>query len=159
MIKQRAAEKECNREVNQHAGGIIKRMQFTFSIDQFPQLVSNTPIKKPDTKPSAEFSKRSRAPTLCIHHEDMVMTDSDTLTVKSTPSESVSVISVPIPQSRSQALHFPSLFNDSFGPSALLYTAPTLTTTMPYGEGYAPSGSSDDQFRISQPTIEVPLDR
>jgi hypothetical protein len=26
------------------------------------------------------------------------------------------------------------------------------------GEGYMPSGSSDDQFRISRPTIEVPLD-
>jgi hypothetical protein len=32
---------------------------------------------------------------------------------------------------------FPSLFNDSesLGPSALLYAAPTLTTTMTYGEG------------------------
>ena len=86
------------------------------------------------------------------------MTDSDTPSVKSTAPESVSVISVPIPQSPSQALHFPSLFNDSFGPSALLYAAPTLTTTMTYGEGYTPSGSSDDQFRISRPTIEVPLD-
>jgi hypothetical protein len=33
-----------------------------------------------------------------------------------------------------------------------------MTTSMPYGEGYVPSGSSDDQFRISQPTIEIPLD-
>lgn len=56
-----------------------------------------------------------------------------------------------------QAFHFPSLFNDSFGPSALLYAAPTLTTTMTYGECYMPSGT-DDQFRISQPTTEVPPD-
>jgi len=158
MIKQRAAEKERNREVNQHAGGAIKRMQFTFSVDQFPQPLTNTPAKKPDTKPSAELSKRSRASALRVHHEDTVMTDSDTSSVKSTASEPVSVISIPNPQSPSQALHFPSLFNDSFGPSALLYAAPTLTTTMTYGEGYAPSGSSDDQFRISRPTIEVPLD-
>ena len=65
------------------------------------------------------------------------MTDSDT-SVKSTASETVPVISAPIPQSPSQALHFPSLFNDSFGPSALLYAAPTLTTTMTYSEAYAP---------------------
>ncbi len=29
---------------------------------------------------------------------------------------------------------------------------------MTHGEGYAPSGSSDEQFRMSRPTIEVPLD-
>ena len=43
--------------------------------------------------------------------------------------------------------------------SALLYAVPTFTTTMTYGEGYMPSASSDDQFRISRPTIEVPLSK
>jgi len=156
MIRQRAAEKERNREVNQLAGGMIKRMQFTFSVDQTP--VTNIPVKKPDTRPSAELSKRSRASALRVHLQDSIMTDSDTPSRKSTASEPIPVISAPTPQSPSQALYFPSLFNDSFGPSALLYAAPTLTTTMTYGEGYPPSGSSDDQFRISRPTIEVPLD-
>jgi len=70
--------------------------------------------------------------SIAIYHEDTVMTDSDTSGVKSTASEPVSVISASTPQSPSQALHFPSLFNNSFCPSALFYTAPTL---MSYGEG------------------------
>ena len=131
-------------------------MQFTFSVDQFAQLLTITPVKKPDMKPSAEFSKRSRVPAARVHHEDSVMTDNDTSSVKST-SDPISNISAPTPQISSQALHFPTLFNDSFGPSALLYSAPTLTTTMTYGEGYMPSGTND-QFSISRPTIEVPLD-
>jgi hypothetical protein len=105
-------------------------MQFTFSVDQFAQLLTSTPVKKPDTKPSADFSKRSRVPAARVHHEDSVMTDNDTSSVKST-SDPISNISAPTPQASSQALHFPTLFNDSFGPSALLYSAPTLTTTMP----------------------------
>jgi len=133
-------------------------MQFTFSVDQFSQPLTSTPVKKPDTKPSGELSKRHRTSALQVYHKDSVMTDSDTSSVKSTASEAVTVISAPTPQAPSQALHFPSLFNDSFCPSTLLYAAPTLTITMTYSEGYAPSGSSDDQFRISRPTIEVPLD-
>jgi len=143
---QRAAEKKHNRVVNQHGGGTIKRMQFTFSVDQSPQPLTSTPVKKPITKPSAELSKRSRTSALRVHHEDTVMTDSDTSSVKSTASEPVTVISAPTPQAPFQALQFPSLFNDSFGPSALLYAAPTLTTTMTYGEGYDPFGSSLDQL-------------
>ena len=48
-----------------------------------------------------------------------------------------------------------TLFNNSFSPSPLLYTASTLTTTMTYDEGlgYMPSGSSNDQFRISDPLL------
>ena len=81
------------------------------------------------------------------------MTDSDTSSVKSTTSDPISIISAPLPQ----ALHFPTLFNDSFGPSALLYAALTLMTTMTYSEGSIPTGSSDDQFCISRPILEVPL--
>ena len=143
MIKQRAAEKERNREANQNAGGTIKRMQFTFSVDQPTHLVPSAPAKKPDTKPSAELSKRSR-PAARVHHEDFIMAEPDPSTTSVVP--------------QSQALHFPALFNDSFTPSALLFASPTLTTTMSYGEGFAPSGSIDDQFRISRPTIEVALD-
>lgn len=158
MIKQRAAEKERNREAYMNAPGTIKRMQFTFSVDQPVISVSSAPVKKPDTKPSAELSKRARAAR--VHHEDANMTDFDTTSAKSSASDPItpheSIISSD--SSQSHALRFPTLFNDSFGPSALLYAAPTLTTPMTYGEGFAPSGSADDQFRISRPTIEVPLD-
>lgn len=156
MIKQRAAEKERNREANLY-GGTIKRMQFTFSVDQLAQPLTSTPVKKPDMKPSAELSKRCRAPVVRVHHENTAMTDPDASSVNFTTSDSASVISAPTPLAPSQALHFPTLFNDSFTPSALLYASPTLTTTLTYGEGLM-SSSSDDQFRISRPTIEVPLD-
>lgn len=153
MIRQRAAEKERNREANLHSGGTIKRMQFTFSVDQLAQHVSTTPVKKPDTKPSAELSKRSRATAARFHYEDPLIADPD----PSLRSATNSLVSPPT-VSHTQALHFPALFSDSFAPSALLYAAPTLTTTMTYGEGFVPSTTSDDQFRISRPTIEVPLD-
>ncbi|KAF8868752.1 hypothetical protein CPB84DRAFT_1755776 [Gymnopilus junonius] len=57
----------------------------------------------------------------------------------------------------SQSLHFPGLFDNDFGPSALLFATPTLTNRMNYGEGFNPSGNND-QFSISCPTIELPLD-
>ncbi len=56
-IRQRVASKERNHEANQHAGGTIQRMQFTFSVDQLIQPRTSTPVKKPDAKPSAEPSK------------------------------------------------------------------------------------------------------
>jgi len=155
MIKQRAAEKERNREANQNAGGTIKRMQFTFSVDQPTHLIPSAPAKKPDTRPSAELSKRSRAAAR-VHHEDSIMAEPDNCGVKcAVPDQILSTTSA---VSQSQTLHFPALFGDSFTPSALLFASPTLTTTMSYGEGFAPSGSIDDQFRISRPTIEVALD-
>ncbi|KAK7026437.1 hypothetical protein VNI00_015672 [Paramarasmius palmivorus] len=61
MIRQRAEERERSREASQNAKpGTIKRMQFTFSVDQ-PTPVSNAPVQKPDLKPSPEFTKRPRA--------------------------------------------------------------------------------------------------
>ena len=57
----------------------------------------------------------------------------------------------------SQFLHFPPIFGAGFGPSALLYAAPTLTNPMNYGEGFDPSGANDS-FSISRPTIELPFD-
>ncbi|KAF9529913.1 hypothetical protein CPB83DRAFT_875363 [Crepidotus variabilis] len=161
MIKQRAAEKERNREASLTAPGTIKRMQFTFSIDQPISALFSAPVKKPDTKPSPELSRKSRTAAARAHHEDSNMTDADSSSVKSGSSghtNSAETSTSSSSNSHTQALHFPTLFNDSFGPSALLYAAPTLTNTMTYGEGYAPSGSSNDTFRISRPTIEVPLD-
>ncbi|KAF8154258.1 hypothetical protein B0H34DRAFT_721157 [Crassisporium funariophilum] len=168
MIRQRAVEKEKSREASQNAQpGTIKRMQFTFSVDQplshpHPHAQAHAqPARKPDTRPSAEFAKRGRGRAV---DEDTVMEDGDvpsssntttTTTTSSTTNTSTTNTN------QGQSLHFPSLFSNSFGPSALLYAAPTLTTSMNYGEGFHPSGTStnaDDSFSISRPTIELPLD-
>lgn len=157
MIRQRAVEKERNREASQNAQpGTIKRMQFTFSVDQQAhQGPSSTPVKKPDTRPSTEFTKRTRtstARTQVVEPEDTVMADADA-TITAPPSTAPNCSAA----FSSQFLHFPPLFSTDFGPSALLYAAPTLTNTMNYGEGFNPSGANDS-FSISRPTIELPLD-
>ncbi|KAJ7575653.1 hypothetical protein C8J56DRAFT_1032411 [Mycena floridula] len=129
IIQQRAAEKERMREANQHTQpGTIKRMQFTFSVDQPAQTFTSGPVRKPDLKPSPEFTRRAKA--------------SD----KEPPAAS-----------NTNSLHFSSLFSNDFGPAALLYPAPTLTNTMNYGEGHHPTGANDG-FSIVRPTIELPLD-
>ncbi|KAF8871450.1 hypothetical protein BD779DRAFT_472803 [Infundibulicybe gibba] len=46
-----------------------------------------------------------------------------------------------------------SLFPNDFGPPALLYSMPTLTTPMNYSEGLNPS-ASHNVFSIVRPTIE-----
>ena len=161
MIRQRAVEKERSREASQNAQpGTIKRMQFTFSVDQqahqAPPL--NAPVKKPDTRPSAEFNKRTRAAAARAQagHEDSIMADGDT--TPSTPAPPSSTNSTHSSSGwSSQFLHFPPIFGAGFGPSALLYAAPTLTNPMNYGEGFDPSGANDS-FSISRPTIELPLD-
>ena len=155
MIRQRAVEKERDREASQKAQpGTIKRMQFTFSVDQQAhQPPSSASVKKPDTKPSVEFTKRTRAARSQSGNEDSLMTDGDTTTTSSSsPATSSAALS-----SQSQSLHFPPLFSSDFGPSALLYASPTLTNTMNYGEGFNPS-RANDSFSISRPTIELPLD-
>ncbi|KAF8800326.1 hypothetical protein BYT27DRAFT_7236065 [Phlegmacium glaucopus] len=165
MIRQRAVEKERNREASQNAQpGIIKRMQFTFSVDQqVQQAPSSIPTKKPDTRPSAEFTKRTRAAAsrAQVEHEDTIMTDGDTTTTVSSSNSNSASTSTTTPSSSaslsSQFLHFPPLFGTGFGPSALLYAAPTLTNPMNYGEGFNPSGANES-FSISRPTIELPLD-
>ncbi|KAF9235317.1 hypothetical protein BU15DRAFT_78149 [Melanogaster broomeanus] len=58
LIRQRAAEKERNREASQHAKpGTIKRMQFTFSLDHLSPVAVNVAVSKPDLKPSAAFKE------------------------------------------------------------------------------------------------------
>ena len=162
MIRQRAVEKERSREASQNAlPGTIKRMQFTFSVDQQVQPApSSVPVKRPDTRPSAEFTKRTRAAAARTQagHEDTIMADGDTTTTASNSNSAASTTTASsfAPPS-SQFLHFPPLFSTGFGPSALLYAAPTLTNAMNYGEGFNPSGANDS-FSISRPTIELPLD-
>ncbi|KAF5376737.1 hypothetical protein D9615_007839 [Tricholomella constricta] len=152
-IRQRAEEKERNREASQNAvPGTIKRMQFTFSVDQ-PSPAVNQSVKKPNLKPSAEFNKRSWNAARATLDDDMVVAD-DEGNDKDPPLTQRGRKAKP---STPTFLRFPSLFSNDFGPSALLYPTPTLTTSMNYGEGLNPS-ASHDRFSISRPTIELPLD-
>ena len=155
MIRKRAVEKERNREASHNAlPGTIKRMQFTFSIDQPTPAVSQ-PVKKPNFRPSAEFNKRgTRPPPRAVHEEDdeMVTAPDRDRNDKDPPQSEPQ----PSNDSAAQFLRFPSLFSSDFGPSALLYPTPTLTTPMNYGEGLNTSRSND--FSIMRPTIELPLD-
>ena len=58
--------------------------------------------------------------------------------------------------SQQTAFHFPSMFSNDFGPSALLHSTPSVTNRMTYGEGV--SQQYNDTFSIPRPTIELPLD-
>ncbi|KAH7906241.1 hypothetical protein BJ138DRAFT_990200, partial [Hygrophoropsis aurantiaca] len=156
LIRQRAAEKERNREASQNAKpGTIKRMQFTFSIDQPAPAGPNINVHKPDLKPSAEFKenvvKRGRQPACTL-----VAGDESTAEYYGNDQGDATVRKRKAPTSDSSSLRFPSLFSNDFGPSALLYPSPTLTTPMNYGEGV--SNSSSHGFSIVRPTIELPLD-
>jgi hypothetical protein len=153
MIRKRAVEKERNREASHNAlPGTIKRMQFTF-IDQPTPTVSQ-PVTKPNFRPSAEFNKRTRAAPRATHDEDdnMVVAAADDERNDKDPPIDPQLSTEPI----SQILRLPSLFSNDFGPSALLYPTPTLTTPMNYGEGL--NTSSSNYFSIMRPTINLPLD-
>ncbi|KAF8637749.1 hypothetical protein AX17_002607 [Amanita inopinata Kibby_2008] len=174
LIRQRAAEKERNREASQNAKpGTIKRMQFTFSVDQ-PSPPTNQPVKKPDLKPSAEFTKRTRAAVAAAARnttstDDSMACDGEAndkdppewrVTTRSAAAAISSATSAPSSPALqlSQSLRFPPIFSNDFGPSALLFATPTVTNSMNYGEGLNPSGHNDDGFSIVRPTIELPLD-
>ncbi|TCD66250.1 hypothetical protein EIP91_001613 [Steccherinum ochraceum] len=165
IIQQRAAEKERERLAQQNGRPGIQRMQFTFSVDQpATPTASAAPAKKPDLKPSAEFRdnalKRGRPHTRSAavdvastqegndppltHRGRKLTTDAQNLNDNDSSPHTVS-------------LRFPSLFTSDFGPSALLYPTPSLTTGMNYGEGVGLSTSADG-FSIPRPTIELPLD-
>ncbi|KAG6901552.1 hypothetical protein C0995_010609 [Termitomyces sp. Mi166 len=138
ILRQRAEEKERNRAMP----GTIKRMQFTFNLDN-PSPAINEPVTKPNLKPSAEFN--SRAWSAAARPGDETM---DVVSAEANDKD---------PPRRISALRFPPLFSSDFGPSALLDATPTVTNSMNYGEGLNPT-ASHDSFSISRPTIELPLD-
>ncbi|KAH9927378.1 hypothetical protein B0H21DRAFT_134212 [Amylocystis lapponica] len=172
LLQQRAAEKEREREANQNGlPGKLHRMQFTFSFDQFaPLSPSSAPVKKPDLKPSAEFKdnalKRGRPATRSTavdegagdaHDKDQPLTQRGRKPTAATNDTHSAAPSEDIYSSAS--LRFPSLFSNDFGPAALLYPTPTLTTPMTYGEGVGQNThATSDGFSIVRPTIELPLD-
>ena len=177
IIKQRAAEKERSREANLNGRpGTIKRMQFTFSVDQPTPCTSAVPVQKPDLKPSAEFkdnvTRRTRPITRSTATQEDTQPDSSSIPADS-PSDkdthlahdqndvdTATATSIATSSACAQdiLLRFPSLFSTDFGPSALLFPTPTLTNAMNYGEGVRHSGPNSDSFDIIRPTIELPLD-
>ena len=178
IIRQRAAEKERSREANLNGRpGTIKRMQFTFSVDQPTPAASAGPVQKPDLKPSAEFkdniTRRSRPITRSTTTQEDTLpesasappdshNDKDTHLTnrarKATDATSLSSTIVSSTNPQDAFLRFPSIFSSDFGPSALLYPTPTVTNPMNYGEGVRHSFPSNDSFDIVRPTIELPLD-
>ena len=164
LICQRAAERERSRVASQNAKpGTIKRMQFTFSVDQ-PTPAGPNLVSKPDLKPSAEFkeasSRRGRQTSraLVAGDESYDTASADLLTTKDySASYGSRKRKSPSSSQLQPALRFPTLFSTDFGPSALLSVSPSLSTPMNYGEDVTNSSSSYS-LSILRPTIELPLD-
>ncbi|KAG2361108.1 hypothetical protein BDR07DRAFT_1486291 [Suillus spraguei] len=169
LIRQRAVERERSREASQNARpGTIKRMQFTFSIDappgSFPATSSSsytfsgegsTPTK-PDLRPSAEFRegrrrRRGDGTPGANHASSDPASNQNGVSSSATNDSSYEKFVASY-----EKLHFPPIFSTSFGPTALLYSTPTLSNPMSYGEGV--SGGCATGFSIFRPTIELPLD-
>ena len=166
MIRQRAAEKERDREASQNAQpGTIKRLQFTFSVEQrtpaeVPSLTkldhlisssldSSSPKRSNinNARPVVESNVNNRLDGI----SDDMTTNEPSLTQRSRqPAAFTNDL-------RAQSLRLPPLFSNDFGPSALLNSTPTLTTRMNYGEE-AGLNPLNDGFSVVRPTIELPLD-
>lgn len=169
LIRQRAVERERSREASQNARpGTIKRMQFTFSIDappgSFPATSSSSYTfsgegsipTKPDLRPSAEF-REGRRRRRCDGTSATNNSSSDpTSNQNGASSSTMNDSSYEKFVASYEKLHFPPIFSTSFGPTALLYSTPTLSNPMSYGEGV--SGGCATGFSIFRPTIELPLD-
>lgn len=162
LIRQRAVEKERSREASQNAKpGTIKRMQFTFSVDQRAPN-SNTAIKKPNLKPAVELkesNKRGRIGTRSASRymgeaDEMVVAD-DELDIDRPPSltQRGRKPSTASTDAQPSSLSFPSYFPNGFGLSAV-YPSPSRPA---YGECVG-NNSTNDVFSISRPTIELPLE-
>jgi GATA-binding protein len=160
MLRQRAVEKERSREASLHQlPGTIKRMQFTFAVDHPAQPPSAQHVDKPDFKPSSEFKDSRRRPSTraAVRLADAVPAPAH---AASTDAPLTQRGRKPAPTADEfAALRFPSLFSSDFGPTALLYAAPTLTNGNSYGEGVrGGAGTGSDTFSVVRPTIELPLD-
>ncbi|KAJ3860421.1 hypothetical protein EV359DRAFT_20127, partial [Lentinula novae-zelandiae] len=201
LIRQKAVERERSREeaAQEDAAAVanglgvngvggpgtrtIKRMQFTFSVNEDQHSASSSTgfqpangtgsyhnsdsgsagytaqpmhVDKPDLKPSAEFSvgKRARGVGFGAGIASAKHSTNAASSVSSTSTNAGTI---------STTIRFPPLFSSDFGPAALLYPSPTLTTHLNYGEDLVNNGAShsDDTysaFSIPRPTIELPLD-
>lgn len=116
-------------------------MQFTSSVDQPGSPPTAQPVNKPDLRPSAEFTKRTRANGTACGAVAALVSDAGEANDKDTPP----------------FLRFPPLFSNDFGASSFLYPTPSVTNSMNYGKGLNPSASNDG-FSIVCPT-ELHLDK
>ena len=141
-------------------------MQFTFSVDQPTSIASAVPVQKPDLKPSAEFkdnvTRRTRPITRSTATQEDTQPDSandqDTHHTQHEPQDVEDTVATTGAYLQDALLRFPTLFSSDFGPSALLFPAPSVTNPMNYGEGVRHSAPNSDSFDIVRPTIELPLD-
>ena len=148
IIRQRAAEKERSREANLNGGpGTIKRMQFTFSVDQPTSTPSAVPVQKPDLKPSPEFkdnvTRRTRPVTRSTATQEDTQPDSsndnDTHHTQHDSKHAEDTDSTTGVCFQDALLRFPTLFSSDFGPSALLFPTrhePIITSSSrnPHGD-------------------------
>jgi GATA-binding protein, other eukaryote len=143
MIRQRAAEKERDREASQNAQpGTIKRLQFTFSVEKRTptEVPSLTKLDHPiSSSLDSSYPKRSRINNACPTVESNVNNRLDGISDDMTTNEPSLTQRSRQPAAftndlRAQSLRLPPLFSNDFGPSALLNSTPTLTTRMNYGE-------------------------
>ncbi|KAJ7224567.1 hypothetical protein GGX14DRAFT_350375 [Mycena pura] len=143
LIRQRAAEKERSREANAHMPEhIIQRMQFTFPIE-----------------PAAPTPSTATTATTSIMKTTTTPTTTPTTTTKPTADAAS-----PTNKRKHGTVRLPTLFSNSFGPTALLAPALSLAPRMNYGDAHSPhavlvggDGGGGD-MRILRPTIELPLD-
>ncbi|KIY53563.1 hypothetical protein FISHEDRAFT_63320 [Fistulina hepatica ATCC 64428] len=152
IIRQRAVERERNREASQAAApGTIQRMQFTFSVEQ-PSPAQAIPAPKPDFKPDPQLSRHPQAGTAAT-----------TTTTTAVTTSTVKEEDVPFlqrgrkPEVSPSAIHFPPFLN-GINASAHLYSTPTVANSINYGEGIGLNASSSHDFSVMRPTIELPLD-
>ncbi|KAH8102781.1 hypothetical protein DFH11DRAFT_1494588, partial [Phellopilus nigrolimitatus] len=152
----------------------LKRMQFTFSVDQpANQLSSVGPVstKKPDLKSSSQFRdtilRRTRPATRASAHtqgaDDAPPEGNDKV-----PPLWPQAPAVAHPGGRRRCCCAHSLgpvraalshpFTNDFGPAALLFPQPSLANPPSYGEDTSSRAIANERFHILRPTIELPLD-
>lgn len=159
MIRQRAAEKERNREASLHSGpGTIQRMQFTFSVDQPTPAAMSGPVQKPDLKPSAEFNKPARRTAAAVANDVMNYDNSKepSLTQRGRKTSNAAEPVIRQNDQSPPSLRFPSFFSNDFDPRALYHPTPSRANPVSFGEGL--TFNNVNHFDIIRPTIELPLD-
>lgn len=129
-----------------------------------PHHLQLRPYQEPSLKPSAEsaWPHRTSARTSLAVFDPAPGTLPDAndkdlpLTQRGRKLSATADANQPDTDDYNASLCSPSLFNNGFGPSTLLYPSPSVTNDMTYGEGVR--GNSGSDFSILRPTIELPLD-
>ncbi|KAF9231862.1 hypothetical protein BU15DRAFT_81911 [Melanogaster broomeanus] len=132
LIRQHAAEKECNRKAGQHVKpDTIKCMQFTFSLDHLSPVAANAAVSKPDLKPSAALSPHAGVQPLATR-------------LRVAPATLTSRRRLPLDPGSARTLA--RLTSNRFSALPLQHHELCVTNTSSRG------------FSIIRPTIELPLD-